>query len=91
MEEADAFIISSTTLSFTSKLLLKSLNDNGSPLTNSIDSIADFILAFLESSCKLETVVIFLALLELIKIRTINVYQDESFGNILIKRRRDSE
>lgn len=44
-----------------------------------------------ESSCKLETVVIFLALLELIKIRTINVYQDESFGNILIKRRRDSE
>ncbi len=44
-----------------------------------------------ESSCKLETVVTFLALLELIKIRTINVYQDESFGNILIKRRRDSE
>lgn len=44
-----------------------------------------------ESSCKLETVVIFLALLELIKIRTINVYQDESFGNILVKRRRDNE
>lgn len=44
-----------------------------------------------ESSCKLETVVTFLALLELIKIRTISVYQDESFGNILIKRRRDSE
>lgn len=44
-----------------------------------------------ESTCKLETVVTFLALLELIRIRTINVYQDESFGNILIKRRKDSE
>lgn len=44
-----------------------------------------------ESSCKLETVVIFLALLELIKIRTIQVFQDENFSNILIKRRRDIE
>ena len=39
-----------------------------------------------ESTCKLETVVTFLALLELIKIRTIQVFQDESFSNILIKR-----
>ena len=44
-----------------------------------------------ESTCKLETVVTFLALLELIKIRTIEVFQDESFSNILIKRRRDIE
>ena len=35
--------------------------------------------------------VTFLALLELIKIRTIQVFQDESFSNILIKRRRDIE
>ena len=44
-----------------------------------------------ESTCKLETVVTFLALLELIKIRTIQVFQDESFSNIHIKRRRDIE
>ena len=44
-----------------------------------------------ESTCKVETVVTFLALLELIKIRTIQVFQDESFSNILIKRRRDIE
>lgn len=44
-----------------------------------------------ESTCKLETVVTFLALLELIKIRTIQVFQDESFSNIFIKRRRDIE
>ena len=44
-----------------------------------------------ESTCKLETVVTFLALLELIKIRTIQVFQDESFSNILIKRRIDIE
>ena len=44
-----------------------------------------------ESTCELETVVIFLALLELIKIRTIQVFQDKSFSNILIKRRRDIE
>lgn len=41
--------------------------------------------------CKLETVVIFLALLELIKLRVIKVYQEKSFGNILMKRRQDSE
>ena len=43
------------------------------------------------SSCKLETVVTFLALLELIKLRNIKVYQEDSFGNILIKRRRYNE
>ncbi|ATD55168.1 segregation/condensation protein A [Clostridium chauvoei] len=40
-----------------------------------------------ESECKMETVVTFLALLELIKLRMIKVFQDNSFGNILIKRR----
>lgn len=41
--------------------------------------------------CKLETVVTFLALLELIKLRLIKVYQENNFGNILMKRRDDSE
>ena len=44
-----------------------------------------------ESECKMETVVTFLALLELIKIRVIKVYQDENFGNILMKKRRESK
>ena len=57
---------------------------------NSVEVI-EFNNLMKESSCKLETVVIFLALLELIKIRTIEVFQDENFSNILIKRRRDIE
>ena len=44
-----------------------------------------------ESECKLEIVVTFLALLEMIKLKTIKVYQDDSFGNILIKRRNVDE
>ena len=54
------------------------------------EEIVEFKKLMEESSCKLETVVTFLALLELIKLRTIAVYQDESFGEILIKRRKDS-
>ena len=57
---------------------------------NSVEVI-EFNNLMKESSCKLETVVIFLALLELIKIRTIQVFQNENFSNILIKRRRDIE
>ena len=38
-----------------------------------------------ESECKLETVVIFLALLELIKLKFIKAYQENSFGDILIE------
>ena len=57
---------------------------------NSVEVI-EFNNLMKESTCKLETVVTFLALLELIKIRTIQVFQDESFSNILIKRRRDIE
>ena len=49
---------------------------------NSVEVI-EFNNLMKESSCKLETVVIFLALLELIKIRTIQVFQDENFSNIL--------
>lgn len=49
--------------------------------------IIEFNNLMKESTCKLETVVIFLALLELIKIRSIQVFQDENFSNILIKRR----
>ena len=59
-------------------------------IENSVEVI-EFNNLMKESSCKLETVVIFLALLELIKIRTIQVFQDENFSNILIKRRRDIE
>ena len=57
---------------------------------NSVEVI-EFNNLMKESSCKLETVVIFLALLELIKIRTIQFFQDENFSNILIKRRRALE
>lgn len=45
----------------------------------------------IESECKLEAVVSFLALLELIKLRMIKVYQDDNFEDILIERRHDNE
>jgi segregation and condensation protein A len=44
-----------------------------------------------KSECKLEVVVTFLALLELIKLRMVKVYQDESFKDILIERRKLDE
>lgn len=44
-----------------------------------------------ECECKLEIVVTFLALLELIKIKMIKIYQDDNFENILIKRRNSNE
>ncbi|MDV4152145.1 segregation/condensation protein A [Clostridium sp. AL.422] len=44
-----------------------------------------------ESQCKLESVVTFLALLELIKLRIIKVYQDNNFDDILIERRSANE
>jgi len=43
------------------------------------------------SSCKIETVVTFLALLELIKMRRVKAYQDINFGDILIEGRREVE
>ncbi len=45
----------------------------------------EFEKIFEESSCKLETVVTFLAMLELIKTREIQVIQDNNFSRILIK------
>ena len=45
----------------------------------------------LECECKLEYVVTFLALLELMKLKTVKVYQNEGFGNILIERRIENE
>lgn len=44
-----------------------------------------------ESECKLEAVVTFLALLELIKLRMIKVYQDQNFNDILMERRKINE
>lgn len=40
-----------------------------------------------DSECKMETVVTFLALLEMIKQRMVKVYQPKNFGNIVIERR----
>ena len=40
-----------------------------------------------DSECKLEAVVTFLALLELIKLRIVKVYQDNNFDDILLERR----
>ncbi|MCI7442416.1 MAG: segregation/condensation protein A [Clostridium sp.] len=45
----------------------------------------------LECECKLEYVVTFLALLELMKLKTVKVYQNEGFGNILIERGIENE
>lgn len=53
--------------------------------------VIEFKSLISETECKLESVVIFLALLELIKIRMVSVYQDNSFGNILVKRRKSDE
>lgn len=40
-----------------------------------------------ESECKLETIVTFLAVLEMIKLKNIKVYQQNNFGSILIEMR----
>ncbi len=39
--------------------------------------------------CKLECIVSFLALLEMVKLKKVRVYQSDSFDNILIERRQD--
>ncbi|MDU4660607.1 MAG: segregation/condensation protein A, partial [Clostridium butyricum] len=43
------------------------------------------------SECKLETIVTFLALLEMIKQRMVKVYQNDSFTKIIIERRNNIE
>ncbi len=53
-----------------------------------INSFAEIIK---ECECKLECVVTFLALLEMIKQRMVKVYQSDNFRNILIERRNDDE
>ncbi|MBB6716206.1 segregation/condensation protein A [Clostridium gasigenes] len=53
-----------------------------------IKEIMEFDDLVNECECKLEVVVTFLALLELIKIRMVRIYQDDNFGNILVKRRK---
>ena len=55
------------------------------------DEVVEFTSIMMESECKMETVVTFLAVLELIKIRVLKVYQEGNFGNILMKRRRENE
>ena len=49
-----------------------------------INSFSEFIE---DCECKLECVVTFLALLEMIKQRMVKVYQSDNFMNILIERR----
>ena len=51
---------------------------------------SDYIQKLL-SECKLEAVVTFLALLELIKLRMIKAYQNDNFDDILIERRKIGE
>lgn len=53
-----------------------------------VKEIMEFDDLVSECECKLEIVVTFLALLELIKIRMVKIYQDDNFGNILVKRRK---
>lgn len=54
-------------------------------------TIAKFGDIINEDECKLESVVTFLALLELIKLRQVKVYQYNSFDDILIQRRIENE
>ena len=55
------------------------------------DRILKFKEIIAESECKLEAVVSFLALLELIKLRIVKAYQDNNFDDIIIERRLVSE
>ncbi len=56
-----------------------------------IKNIVKFRDIINKSECKLEVVVTFLALLELIKLRMIKVYQYENFNDILMERRKINE
>ncbi|NRW37359.1 chromatin segregation and condensation protein Rec8/ScpA/Scc1 (kleisin family) [Clostridium beijerinckii] len=55
------------------------------------EKVSSFHKIIENCECKLECVVTFLALLEMIKQRMIKVYQSENFSNILIERRTDDE
>lgn len=54
-------------------------------------NVIEFRIIIKESESKLETVVTFLALLELIKLRVIIAYQEGNFKEILMKRRVENE
>ena len=53
--------------------------------------VTEFSDIMTECECKLECVVTFLALLEMIKQRVVKVYQNSSFGDIMIERRDEDE
>jgi len=55
------------------------------------DKITEFDELMQECECKMECVVTFLALLEMIKQRVVKVYQSSSFGNIMIERLREED
>ncbi len=55
------------------------------------ENVSTFSEITKDCECKLEYVVTFLALLEMIKQRMVKVYQSDNFMNILIERRSDDE
>lgn len=55
------------------------------------ETITEFDELMLECECKMECVVTFLALLEMIKQKVVKVYQSSSFGNIMIERLREDD
>lgn len=55
------------------------------------NNATEFSELMCECECKIECVVTFLAMLEMIKQRLIKVYQNTNFGEILIERRNDNE
>lgn len=50
------------------------------------NTVTEFDELVFECECKMETIVTFLALLEMIKQRSVKVYQNESFDHIMIER-----
>lgn len=55
------------------------------------EKISEFSKIVENCECKLEEIVTFLALLELIKQRMVRVYQKDNFGEILLERLEDNE
>ena len=55
------------------------------------DKVTEFSELISECECKIECVVTFLALLEMIKLKKVTVYQTDNFGEILIERRDEAD
>jgi len=55
------------------------------------DKVTEFSEIMAECECKIECVVTFLALLEMIKQRVVKVYQNSNFGEIFIERMNEDE